>query len=128
MPVPARRLEPGTIWVDVAAPGSAGRTVSCVRVWSGDRRTYLGRRVARLTSWAAASGRAVAGVVSEAGAGLGGRRPKLRRVLADRGVSVVVVERRDRLGRCARLCGRRGAGSRAVRAVTAAGHAPGAAG
>lgn len=43
-----------------------------------------------------------------------GRRPKLRRVLPDLCVTVIVVEHRCRLD------GRRGARNRAVRAVTAA--------
>jgi len=168
MPVPARRLASGTICVDVAAPGSGGRTVSYARVSSHDRRSDLDRQVAQLTSWAAASGRAVSGVVTEVGSGVDGKRPKLRRVLADPDASVVVVEHRDRLARFgaghleaalgaygrrivvadpgeragdlvremigvltwvwARVCGRRGAGSRALRAVAAARHAPGAAG
>ena len=152
------------IWVDVAAPGSGGRTVVCARVRSAGRRWDLGRRVARLAWWAAAGGRAVSEVVTEADSGVDGKCPRLRGALADPGVSVV-AERRDRLGRfgageleaalgghgrrivvadpgenagdlvrdmievltflCARLYGRRGAGNLAVRAVAAAGHAPG---
>jgi len=32
MPVPARRLESGTIWVDATPTDDAGRTVVCARV------------------------------------------------------------------------------------------------
>jgi putative resolvase len=144
MPVPARRLESGTIWVD-AVPADE---------------SDLDRRVARLTGWATVNGHAAGGVVTEAGSGLNGKRAKLRRVLPDPSASVVIVEHRDRLARfgtghlgaalaahgrkivvtdpgetsddlvrdmievltsrCARLYGRRGARNRAVRAVSAA--------
>ena len=99
MPVPARRLESGTIWVDVAPADESGRVVVYARVSSHDQRHDLDRQVARLTSWATANGHAVGGVVTEVGSGLNGKRPKLRRMLADPSVSVVVVEHRDRLAR-----------------------------
>ena len=110
-----------------------------------------------------AQGMVVAEVVCEVGSGVSGRRPKLRRILSDPSVMVIVVEHRDRLARfgteqldaalaaagrrvvvadpgesgddlvrdmievvtvmCARLYGRRGAGNRAMRAVTAVGNA-----
>jgi hypothetical protein len=38
MPVSARRLEPGVIWVDAAAAAEAGRAVVGVRVSSDDQR------------------------------------------------------------------------------------------
>ena len=99
MPVPARRLESGTIWVDAAPTDESGQVVVYARVSSYDQRHDLDRQVARLTSWATASGHAVGGVVTEVGSGLNGNRPKLRRILADPSVSVVVVEHRDRLAR-----------------------------
>ena len=118
--------------------------------------------MARLAGWAAGQGLAVAEVVREVG---NGRRPKLRRVLSDPSVTVILVEHRDRRARfgvehleavlaapgrrvavadegettddlprdmievltsmCARLYGRRGARSRALRAVTATRHGGG---
>lgn len=99
MPVPARGLESGTIWVDVASPGESGRTVVCTRVSSHDQRQDLDRQVARLTDGATANGHVVGEVVCEVGSGLNGKRPKLRRILSDPSVSVVVVEHRDRLAR-----------------------------
>lgn len=45
------------------------------------------------------NGHAVGEVVTEAGSGLDGKRPKLRRVLSDRSAGVVIVEHRDRLAR-----------------------------
>lgn len=99
MPVPARRLESGTIWVDVADMSAAGRTVVYARVSSHDQRADLERQVARLTQWATASGYVVGEVVCEVGSGLDGKRPKIRRVLSDPSASVVIVEHRDRLAR-----------------------------
>lgn len=160
MPVPARRLASGTIWVESAPVRPTGRVVVYARVSSHDQRTDLDRQVARLTGWASTHGHEVGEVVCEVGSGLNGKRPKLRRILSDPSATVVVVEHRDRLARfgvehldaalaahgrrivvadagettddlvrdmievltsmCARLCGRRGARNRAMRAVTAA--------
>jgi putative resolvase len=99
MPVPARRLESGTIWVDAVPAGECGRVVVYARVSCHDQRQDLDRQVARLTGWATANGHAVGEVVTEVGSGLDGKRPKLRRILSDPSVSVVVVEHRDRLAR-----------------------------
>lgn len=99
MPVPARRLESGTIWVDAAPDDMAGRVVLYARVSSHDQRSDLDRQVVRLTSWATSNGHEVGQVVTEVGSGLNGKRPKLRRVLSDPSASVVVVEHRDRLAR-----------------------------
>jgi putative resolvase len=99
MPVPARRLESGTIWVDAAPEGASGRVVLYARVSSHDQRSDLDRQVTRLTSWATVHGHQVGEVVTEVGSGLNGKRPKLQRILSDPSVSVVVVEHRDRLAR-----------------------------
>ncbi|MGV0809283.1 IS607 family transposase [Mycolicibacterium setense] len=101
MPVPARRLDSGTIWVDVAETSAAGRVVVYARVSSHDQRADLDRQVARLTQWATANGHVVGEVVTEVGSGLNGKRPKIRRVLSDPSASVVIVEHRDRLARFA---------------------------
>ena len=99
MPVPARRLESGTIWVDTPDGGEVGRTVVYARVSSHDQRADLDRQVARLTEWATVNGHVVGEVVTEVGSGLNGKRPKIRRVLSDPSASVVIVEHRDRLAR-----------------------------
>jgi putative resolvase len=99
MPVPARRLASGTIWVDAAPADTAGRVVLYARVSSHDQRADLDRQVARFTAWATANGHQVGEVVTEVGSGLNGKRPKLRRMLSDPSASVVVVEHRDRLAR-----------------------------
>jgi putative resolvase len=97
MPVPARRLDSGTIWVDVADARPDGRVVVYAGVSSHDQRTDLDRQVARLTQWATTNGHDVGEVVTEVGSGLKGKRPKIRRVVSDPSARVVVVEHKDRL-------------------------------
>ncbi len=81
LPVPARKVGPRTILVDTAVGDSAGAVGLYARVSSHDQREDLERQVARISDWAAKA------------------RPKVRRLLADPRVSLVVVEHRDRLGR-----------------------------
>jgi putative resolvase len=99
MPVPARRLPSGTILVDAPDRLSGGRAVLYARVSSHDQQADLDRQVARLTAWATGQGVAVTEVVTEVGSGVNGKRPKLKRLLADPQVTVIVVEHRDRLAR-----------------------------
>jgi putative resolvase len=101
MPVPARRLPSGTILVEAPATNrSSDRgAVLYARVSAHDQRADLDRQVARLTAWAAKQGVGVAEVVTEVGPGLNGRRPRLRRLLADPQATMIVVEHRDRLAR-----------------------------
>jgi len=99
MPVPARRLPSGTILVDAPDCPSGGRAVGYARVSAHDQWADLDRQVARLTAWATGQGVAVAEVVTEVGSGLNGKRPKLKRLLADPQATVIIVEHRDRLAR-----------------------------
>ena len=165
LPVPAQRV--GRLILVRTAPAADGGdgVVIYARVSSHDQRADLDRQVARLSVWATGQGLRVGQVVCEVGSGLNGKRPKLRRILSDPDVRVIVVEHRDRLARfgvehleaalsaqsrrivvidpgettddlvrdmievltsmCARLYGRRGAGNRAMRALTAAKREPG---
>ena len=104
MPVPAQRLPSGTILVEVPRSDNDGggldqRAVLYARVSAHDQRADLDRQVTRLSAWATAQGITVAEVVTEVGSGLNGRRPKLRRALADPRATMIVVEHRDRLAR-----------------------------
>jgi putative resolvase len=101
MPVPARRLPSGTIMVDTPSSDSphGERTVLYARVAAHDQRADLDRQVARLAAWASGHGVAVAEVVTEIGSGINGKRPKLKRLLADPHATTIVVEHRDRLAR-----------------------------
>ncbi|MEU0836665.1 IS607 family transposase [Streptomyces sp. NPDC005969] len=102
LPVPAQRVGPRTILVNVeavAAPGTVGGVGLYARVSSRDQAGDLRRQVARLSRWAAQSGHRVVRVESEIGSGVNGSRVRARRLLADPDVTTVVVEHRDRLGR-----------------------------
>ncbi|HXX36887.1 MAG TPA: IS607 family transposase [bacterium] len=99
LPIPARRLPTGTIWVDAPQPGRDGKTALYARVSSHDQRADLDRQVARLMEWATRHAYAVGVTETEVGSGLNGRRRRLMRLLADPAVSTIVVEHRDRLAR-----------------------------
>jgi putative resolvase len=91
LPVPAVRVNQRT--VPAAALGLYAR------VSSHDQRSDLDRQLARLAEWAAKAGQPVVRVEAEVGSGMNGARSKLRRLLADPEVTVLVVEHRDRLAR-----------------------------
>lgn len=103
LPVPATRVGPRTILVNVDAAAAVAESSASVglyaRVSSQDRKSDLERQVARLSMWAAQAGLRVVRVETEIGSGMHGSRAKARRLLADPQVRVVVVEHRDRLGR-----------------------------
>lgn len=101
LPVPAQRVGPRTILVNVEAstsPEAVGGLGLYARVSSHDQKADLERQVARLTRWAATTGHPVVRVESEIASGMNGARTKARRLLADPAVTMVVVERKDRLG------------------------------
>jgi putative resolvase len=98
LPVPAYQSPSGSIIVEL--PDSPpGRVVIYARVSSHDQRLDLDRQIARVARWATQEGLQVAQVAAEVGAGLNGKRAKLRRLLADPQVTTIVVEHRDRLAR-----------------------------
>jgi len=68
-------------------------------VSSHDQRADLDRQLARLSGWAVTAGEAAVRVEVEVGSRMNGARVKVRRLLADPRVTMVVVEHRDRLGR-----------------------------
>ena len=93
-PLPARQLPSGTILVE--EPVREGRTVLYARVSSPDQKADLERQVERLKAFARTRGWRSFEVVAEVGAA-SKRRKGLLRVLADPGVSLIVVERRCHL-------------------------------
>ena len=102
LPVPAERVGPRTILVNVeanTAPEVVGGIGLYARVSSHDQKADLERQVARLSLWVARAGHRVVRVESEIGSGMNGGRSKARRLLADPQVAAVVVEHKDRLGR-----------------------------
>jgi putative resolvase len=101
LPVPAVRVSERTILVAPEAIGAEAPVAlgQYARVSSHDQRSDLDRQVARLSEWAARTGNPVVRVEVEVGSGMNGCRSKLRRLLADPRVTMVVVEHRDRLAR-----------------------------
>ncbi len=101
LPVPAVRVNERTVLVAPEAIGAEAPVALGLyaRVSSHDQRSDLDRQVARLSEWAARTGNPVVRVEVEVGSGMNGCRSKLRRLLADPRVTMVVVEHRDRLAR-----------------------------
>ena len=100
LPVPARQVSARTILVEQQPqPAGGGGVGLYARVSSHDQRADLDHQVARLSQWAATAGWKVIRVETEVASGMHGRRPKLRRLLADSSVTTVVVTHRDRLAR-----------------------------
>lgn len=101
LPVPARVIGVRTIVVDVPAKpdGPPAAAALYARVSSHDQKPDLDGQVARLAVWAAGQGLPVTKVVAEVGSGMNGKRTKLRKLLSDPHVTMIVVEHRDRLGR-----------------------------
>jgi putative resolvase len=102
LPVPARKVG-RLILVSPEAAAQAARKADgaglYARVSSHDQKPDLDGQVARLSAWAAKAGLPVVRVEAEVGSGMNGSRAKVRRLLADPAVTVVVAEHRDRLGR-----------------------------
>jgi hypothetical protein len=102
--VRAERVGPRTILVfEDLVETSNGPVVGGLglysRVSSHDQKADRARQVERLRVWASVTGVPVIADVSEVGAGMNGSRPKLRKLLANPGITTIVVEHRDGLGR-----------------------------
>jgi putative resolvase len=102
LPVPVQKVG-RLILVSAGTAAEAARKAEgaglYARVSSQDQKPGLDGQVARMSSWAAEAGLPVVRVEAEVGSGMDGSRAKVRRLLSDPAVTVVVVEHRDRLGR-----------------------------
>jgi putative resolvase len=90
LPVPAQRVGPRTILVNIDAnttPGAIGGLGLYARVSSHDQKSDLECQVARLSAWAAKAGHRVVRVEAEIASGMNGCRSKARRLLADPNVT-----------------------------------------
>jgi putative resolvase len=102
LPVPVQKVGRLILVSPETATEAARKTEGAglyARVSSHDQKSDLDGQVARLSTWAAEAGLPVARVEAEVGSGVNGSRAKVRRLLSDPAVTVVVVEHRDRLGR-----------------------------
>jgi len=101
LPVPVRKVGRLILVSPETAAEAARKTEGAglyARVSWHDQKSGLDGQVARLSAWAAEAGLPVVRVEAEVGSGVSGSRVKVRRLLADPAVTVV-VEHRDRLGR-----------------------------
>jgi putative resolvase len=102
LPVPVRKVGRLILVSPQTATEAARKAEGAglyARVSSHGQKSDLGGQVARLSPWAADAGLPVVRVEAGVGSGVDGSRAKVRRLLSDPAVTVVVVEHRDRLGR-----------------------------
>jgi putative resolvase len=94
----AYQLPTGTIIVREPQTGASGVALYA-RVSSADQKDDAVRQMQRLRAYAAARGYQVVAEVIEIASGLNDERPKLKKLLINPQVGVLVVEHRDRLTR-----------------------------
>lgn len=100
--LPAHQLPSGTVIVDVPSQPQAVRPQKVAvyaRVSSAENRKNLEVQAERVSAFCAAKGWQVAKVVKECGSGVNDQRPQLLALLADTGISHIVVEHKDRCSR-----------------------------
>ncbi len=98
LPVPSEQLATGTVLVHPREPAPGGVALYA-RVSGSDQKADLERQIGRLAQYASQERLTVLHAVSEVGSGLNGHRAKIMKLLADPGVTTIVVEHRDRLSR-----------------------------
>ena len=106
MPVPVERT-PSGMWLvhdpkyetPVPSDTRQSRTVCYARVSSAGQKADLQRQAARLKAFALSMGVEAPEIVTETGSGMDDKRRKLKRLLADPTVGMIIVEHRDRLAR-----------------------------
>lgn len=94
----AYQVPTGTIIVREAHPERAGVALYA-RVPSAEQKTAAARQMERLRDYAAARGYQVTAEVTEIASGLNDERPKLKKLLTNATIGILVVEHRDRLTR-----------------------------
>ena len=106
MPVPVERT-PSCMWLvhdpkyetPVPSDTRQSRTVCYARVSSAGQKADLQRQADRLKAFALSMGVEAPEIVTETGSGMDDKRRKLKRLLADPTVGMIIVEHRDRLAR-----------------------------
>ena len=106
MPVPVERT-PSGMWLvhdpkyetPVLSDTRQSRTVCYARVSSAGQKADLQRQADRLKAFARSMGVEAPEIVTETGSGMDDKRRKLKRLLADPTVGMIIVEHRDRLAR-----------------------------
>jgi putative resolvase len=100
--LPAHQLPSGTVVVEVSPAPEASRLRKAAvyaRISSAENRKNLDAQAERVAAFCAAKGWQVAKVVKECGSGVNDQRPQFLALLADTGISRIVVEHQDRCSR-----------------------------
>jgi predicted site-specific integrase-resolvase len=96
----AYQLASGTIIVPEAEQPKGDKKVAVyARVSSSENRSHLQSQAERVTTYCAAKGYRIEKVIKEVGSGVNDQRPKFQALLADKEISLIVVEHRDRATR-----------------------------
>ncbi len=95
----AYQTHTGTIIIPNSVVDKGSKTVIYARVSSSDQRKDLDRQVERLTNYCNAKGWKVDKAYTEIASGLNDKRSQLTKVLADKSISRIVVDHKDRFAR-----------------------------
>jgi putative resolvase len=97
----AYQLPTGTIIVPDTIQDSTKehQAATYARVSSSQNRGKLDSQAERLKDYCAAKGYRVVSTIKEVGSGVNDQRPKFQKLLADKSISLIVVEHRDRATR-----------------------------
>lgn len=98
LPVEVEQTATGTILVN-EAKSENNRVAIYARVSSTDQKNDLDRQISRLVLFTNAQKWVVAETVVEIGSALNGHRPKLKKLLLNPEIKIIVVEHNDRLMR-----------------------------
>lgn len=98
LPVISEQTATGTILIKEISVESEGVAIYA-RVSSSDQRSNLDRQVSRLATFASAQKWIIVETVTEIGSALNGHRPKLKKLLSNSSIKIIIVEHSDRLMR-----------------------------
>ena len=98
LPVSVEQTSSGTILVK-DEPTDSNQVAIYARVSSSDQKNDLDRQVSRLVMFANSQKMVIAKTVVEIGSALNGHRSKLKKLLSDSNVKIIIVEHEDRLTR-----------------------------
>lgn len=98
LPVEAEQTSTGTILVKEEKV-SGGKVAIYARVSSSDQKKDLESQICRLALFASSKKWTVTETIAEIGSGLNGHRPKLKKLLMNSDIDIILVEHPDRLVR-----------------------------
>lgn len=98
LPVFAEKTKTGTILIKEEATETNSVAIYA-RVSSQDQKNDLNAQIGRLLLFAQEQGWVISQTVAEMGSGLNGHRSKLKKLLTDQNVKIILIEHRDRLMR-----------------------------